>query len=83
MNTEAEAKEIVERFAKRQFSGKYPCPRCGQRTMDENPVRNAMSRVADVYICDECGTSEALESMFGLDTKLQFWAIVLDPTEYR
>ena len=36
------------------------CPRCGQDTMKENIYTNALSRHADIYICDACGTEEAL-----------------------
>ena len=33
-----------------------PCPRCGEDWMKELAT-NALSRVADVYVCDDCGTA--------------------------
>ena len=35
------------------------CPRCGRNTMKKNIHTNALSRYADIYICDACGTEEA------------------------
>lgn len=37
----------------------HRCPRCG-RHMAENVLHNALSRHEDVYICDNCGTGEAV-----------------------
>ena len=45
----------------RQDAGEHmPCPRCGQDTMNANIHTNALSRHADIYICNACGTEEAL-----------------------
>lgn len=76
-------KELIEEFAKKQSEGDYPCPRCGRRVMNEKPVRNAMSRRAGVYVCDECGIVEALEDMPGA-VKLPFeeWALVTAPARW-
>jgi len=39
---------------------------------------NALSRRADVYICNECGTEEALLDMAGKSSlPLNEWAMVL------
>ena len=44
----------------RQDAGEHmPCPRCGRDTMKENIHTNALSRHADIYICDACGVAEA------------------------
>ena len=59
-----EAKELIESLMPMQERGeRFPCPRCGYNRMNENPVRNALSRRARVYICDECGMDEALRDM--------------------
>ena len=50
------------------------CPRCGQATMAENPVRNALSRHATVYICDACGTDEAIRDWNKNVLPLESWA---------
>ena len=45
----------------RQDSGEHmPCPRCGRNTMKERVHTNALSRHANIYICDACGTEEAM-----------------------
>ena len=45
----------------RQQAGKHMvCPRCGEDRMKEPIHTNALSRVADVYVCYACGTAEAL-----------------------
>lgn len=66
--TEEWAKELVEGLGEMQHNGTgegFPCPRCGHDRMDDVIVRNALSRYADVYICSQCGTDEALRDMAG------------------
>lgn len=72
---ELDAKEKIDRFAPLQGKYNWPCPRCGCWTMDSKPVRNALSRRAKIYICDSCGTEEALEDFFGKQTPLASWDI--------
>lgn len=65
--------KIIENWGKAQKSGAWlPCPRCGLLTMKEDLYSNAFSRRADVYVCDSCGTQEAIEDMpyGGNDDKL-------------
>ncbi len=78
-----EAKSLIERFAKKQRDGFFPCPRCGFRRMDADPIRNALSRRADVQICDRCGIDEAMEDFLGSPRPLTSWAIAEDPGAYR
>lgn len=67
MRTEEEAKRLVESLLPLQEDNSdpyvFPCPRCGHDQMDHNPVRNALSRRAKVYICDKCGMDEAMRDM--------------------
>lgn len=66
MRTIEEAKKMLEELGRMQEEGAavgLPCPRCGQDRMDAKPVRNALSRRAKVYICDQCGMEEALLDM--------------------
>ena len=45
----------------RQLAGEHMvCPRCGRDAMKDKIHTNALSRHADIYICAECGTAEAL-----------------------
>ena len=59
--TEAEVKESLGWLGKRQrgATGGGHCPRCGLPL--EEFERHALSRYADVMVCDQCGTEEALE----------------------
>ena len=79
---EMTAKMLIERFAKKQRDGDYPCPCCGFENMNSDPIRNALSRRANVMICDECGTVEALEDYFGKEQSLTDWAVVMNPESF-
>lgn len=50
----------VERLVKSDKRFKTMCPRCNG-ILNEYP---ALSRHADVYICSDCGTEEAMEDYF-------------------
>lgn len=78
IKTEAEAKAAIERFAKDQPNGRYPCPRCGMWTMAGNILHNALSRRAHVYVCDACGMREAIEDAMDSRTPLTAWALIQD-----
>ena len=41
------------------------CPRCGRDSMKPELVTNALSRYAEIYICDDCGTAEAILDLMG------------------
>lgn len=56
--------KIIENWSKAQKSGAWlPCPRCGLLKMKEDLFSNALSRRADVYICEDCGTQEEIEDI--------------------
>lgn len=53
-------KERLLDFKDAQVAGKYTiCPRCGCDNMKPNLYTNALSRVADIMVCDTCGLDEA------------------------
>ena len=57
-----ERKNMLADLKARQVKQEHmPCPRCGKDTMGEDPMRNALSRQADVMVCDSCGQNEAVE----------------------
>ena len=58
----------------RQLKEHLPCPRCGLDKMDAHPVHNALSRHADIQICDACGVEEALRIFNGEALPLEKWA---------
>ena len=50
------------------------CPRCGHGTMIDISHRNAKSRHADVYVCPDCGTAEAMLDFMNNPLPLAQWA---------
>ena len=66
-----ELKQRIERLKTVQSDGNvHPCPRCGLRVAH---TRTALSRLADVYICDQCGMVEALRAENGPELRLDDW----------
>lgn len=52
------------------------CPRCGEDTMDENQVMNALSRRDNhTYICSPCGTQEAFVDM-GMVGEIEWYSTI-------
>ena len=80
----AQADGQIAEFSKKQRGGHFACPRCGKMTMDaESVTHNALSRRATVYVCDTCGTEEALEDMLDERMPLTAWAITTAPENWR
>ena len=73
------AKAKVDAFAKVQSDGTNFCPRCGRMTVKDRLHTNALSRHATVYVCDACGTDEAIRDMTGCVLPLKDWAIAKLP----
>lgn len=69
--------DILADLRDRQMNGEHmPCPRCGKDRMKEKVTTNALSRyVDDVYICDECGRSEAMLAYMGNPLLVEDWAV--------
>jgi len=65
-------KQQIEALKPLQLTGKLRriCPRCG---MGAAGVRTAISRYADVYVCDNCETNEALRDMASNPLPLYNW----------
>lgn len=49
------------------------CPRCGRETMKKPLSHNALSRLADIYICDACGMDEAKLAWMNAPGSLYDW----------
>ena len=58
--SEEEAKVTLDWYGKHQPEEDCRCPRCGNMMFGPK-ARHALSRRADIIICDEDGTKEALE----------------------
>lgn len=65
----------------RQTAGEWmPCPRCGRDTMKPSLHTNALSRHADgIYVCDECGTAEAMLDFMNNPLPTEQWALFRVP----
>lgn len=75
---------IIRTFAAKQPTGHFPCPCCGRDSMDtRSALRNALSRRADIYVCNRCGVEEALEDAMGAKEKpMQGWFIARHPETF-
>jgi hypothetical protein len=52
-----------------------PCPRCGHIRMSPKVSRNALSRSAEIHVCDICGVDEAVRVYSGCVLPLSDWWI--------
>ncbi len=67
--------ERLQDLKARQENGTYKrCPRCGRDTMKEKLYTNALSRLADIMVCDECGMDEAKLAFMRSPGTLYQWA---------
>ena len=58
-----------------QESGRYTiCPRCGRDTMKPVLYTNALSRIAEIMVCDFCGVDEAKMAFMRVQDSLYVWA---------
>lgn len=69
---------LIDKFAKVQRSGFFPCPRCGKYRMSD-PIRNALSRYANIQVCEVCGMDEAVRDFAVDPIPLREWAIFHNP----
>lgn len=67
---------FLEAFGRLQERYHLPaCPRCGSPNMKRRLTTNARSRHAECYICDDCGTDEAIRDWGAAVLSLQEWEI--------
>lgn len=64
--------------AKQDNGEKMPCPRCGRNELRVPLTHNALSRYADLYICSECGMTEAGLAMMNNPLPIEQWAVFQD-----
>ena len=75
MDLQALLNKTLHDLKARQTAGEHlPCPRCGRNTMKDKLHTNALSRHADIHICDECGTAEAMLDFMNNPLPLLLWA---------
>lgn len=69
------SQRILDDLKARQQAGEYmACPRCGMDVMKTPVHTNALSRAADIYICDACGSTEAMLAYMHQSSPLSGWA---------
>ena len=73
--TERMTRILLDLKARQDADEHMPCPRCGADTMKHPLHTNALSRMADVYICDACGTTEATMEYMNQRTPLTSWEV--------
>ena len=70
---------LLDLKARQEAGEKMPCPRCGRDTMKPVMVTNALSRHADgVFICDDCGSAEAMLDFMRNPLPLECWTLFRD-----
>jgi predicted RNA-binding Zn-ribbon protein involved in translation (DUF1610 family) len=67
--------QLLDLRARQDAGEQMPCPRCGRNTIKAPLAHNALSRYADLYICDECGMTEAMLDMMRNPLPLEQWAV--------
>ena len=70
---------LLDLKARQQAGEHMPCPRCGKDTMKPALHTNALSRHTDLYVCDQCGTAEALLDFMNNPLPLSCWAAMREP----
>ena len=66
---------LLDLKARQDAGEKMPCPRCGRNKLKSPLTHNALSRYADLYVCDECGMTEAMLDMMRNPLPLDQWAV--------
>ena len=69
---------LLDLRARQDAGEKMPCPRCGRNELKAPLAHNALSRYADLYVCDECGLTEAGLAMMNNPLPIEQWAVFQD-----
>ena len=73
--TDAIRQRLLDLKAAQDADTPMRCPRCGADTMKHPMATNALSRVADLYICDSCGNAEGLLAFMQHSHPLHRWSV--------
>ena len=71
-------RKLLDLKAKQQAESETICPRCGCNKLKSPLTHNALSRYADLYVCDECGLTEAGLAMMNNPLPIEQWAVFQD-----
>lgn len=67
-------KRLLDLKARQRAGEHMNCPRCGRDTMKPDVYTNALSRLEDIMVCDECGHDEAKLAYMRVPGTLYLWA---------
>ena len=67
-------KRLLHLKARQDAGEQMLCPRCGRNTIKAPLAHNALSRYADLYVCDDCGQAKAMLDMKQTPVPLKQWA---------
>ena len=84
--TDRAERRLLDLKARQEAGEHMMCPRCGRDAMKAPVHTNALSRTADVYVCDACGTAEAMLAFMKQDYPLHLWAAfqpVRPPADFK
>ena len=73
--TEKIRKPLLDLKAAQDANTPMNWPRCGADAMKLPMATNALSRVADLYICDSCGNTEGLLAFMRHSHPLHRWSV--------
>ena len=73
--TEKIQKRLLDLSAQQDADTPMRCPCCGADTMKRPMATNALSRVADLCICDSCGSAEGLLAFMRHSYLLHRWCV--------
>ena len=72
---------LLDLKARQEVGEHMNCPRCGRDSMKPALVTNALSRHADgIFVCDDCGTAEAMLDFMRNPLPLECWAFFREET---
>lgn len=72
--TDEMRKRLADLGARQSVGEHMECPRCGRDAMKQDVYSNALSRYANIMVCDACGLDEALRSLHGNPLPIEAWA---------
>ena len=72
--TEKMKNHLADLKARQKAGESMRCPRCGADTMKDPVHTNALSRISDIYICDACGSAEAMLAFMKQQYPLTSWS---------
>lgn len=85
--TEEISYALLDLKARQETGEPQPCPRCGRDSMKPDLHTNALSRHADgIYICDDCGSAEAMLDFMHSPLPLECWAAFreeISPVDFK